>query len=509
MALDSPGYSYLIERYKLAARPLSVSARIDARTKGRQLQQSGDQDVLVFEPKYQPENTLAGHLQFALRYEGINLEVLALLFQQTGKDELNAWLAESPASIYARRTGFLFEWLTGQELKTNVPAKESYVSLVDNEIQFGLKEGERDTRFRVMNNLPGNRDFCPLVRRTSYLNEMVAYDLREKTRKTLAGYDKDLLRRAAGYLYLKETQSSFEVEREKPSPDRAQRFADLLRQADTQKPLTEERLVELQNAVLDPRFHEFTWRHQQNWIGKDHGYRKLVAFVPARPEDVPALMTGLLALATQSRSWNAVETDDHYETQIDPVVLATVIAFGFVFIHPFMDGNGRIHRYLIHEVLANAGFTPKGIILPVSAVILANLDEYVAALEACSKPLRAMTNYNPDSSDIPATGNDAVYFRYFDATPQTEFLYRSLQRTVEEDLEKEINYLLGFDRAYTALNGLLDWPEHSLELFIHVVQQNKGTLSKTKRESHFKWMTDDEVRKAQQQVVEAFSQNSE
>ena len=150
MALDSPGYSYLIEQYKLAARPLSVSARIDARTKGRQLQQSGDQDVLVFEPKYQPENTLAGHLQFALRYEGINLEVLALLFQQTGKDELNAWLAESPASIYARRAGFLFEWLTGQELNTNVPAKESYVSLVDNEIQFGLKEGERDTRFRVL-----------------------------------------------------------------------------------------------------------------------------------------------------------------------------------------------------------------------------------------------------------------------------------------------------------------------------------------------------------------------
>src|SRR3989304_10351534 len=146
MALDSPGYSYLIEQYKLAARPLSVSARIDARTKGRQLQQSGDQDVLVFEPKYQPENTLAGHLQFALRYEGINLEVLALLFQQTGKDELNTWLAVSPTSIYARRAGFLYEWLTRQELKSNVPSKTRYVDLVDNEIQFGLKKGEPDTR---------------------------------------------------------------------------------------------------------------------------------------------------------------------------------------------------------------------------------------------------------------------------------------------------------------------------------------------------------------------------
>ena len=438
-------------------------------------------------------------------YEGINLEVLSLLFGHTGKDALNTWLADSPASSYARRAGFLYEWLTGQTLKMNVPSKERYVDLVDNTLQFGLKSGEKDNRFRVNNNLPGNRNFCPLVRRSTYLDEMVAQDLRMKTRATLAGYDKDLLRRAAAYLYLKETQSSFEVEREKPSPGRAQRFADLLRQADAGRPLTEERLVELQQAVVDPRFHEFSWRPEQNWVGKDMGYRKLVDFVPARPEDVPVLMNGLISLAEGSRKWYARNDDQNNdEILLDPIILATAIAFGFVFIHPFMDGNGRIHRYLIHEVLANAGFTPKGIILPVSAVILANLDDYVAALETFSKPLRLMTSYDPDTPDVPATGNDAVYFRYFDATHHAEFLYSSLARTVEVDLEKEINYLLGFDRAYTALNGLLDWPEHSLELFIRLVQQNKGTLSKTKRDSHFQWMTDEEIHKAEQEVVEAF-----
>ena len=331
---------------------------------------------------------------------------------------------------------------------------------------------------------------------------MVAYDMREKTRKTLAKYDDDLLRRAAGYLYLKETQSSFEVEREQPSPDRSQRFADLLRQADTQVPLTEERLVELQQAVVDARFHEHTWRYQQNWVGKDFGHRKQIDFVPARPADVPALMSGLLSLDTSARDWYNKEEDD--ASQIDPVVLAAVIAFGFVFIHPFMDGNGRIHRYLIHEVLANAGFTPRGIILPVSAVILANLDEYILALEAFSKPIRAKTNFNPDTPDIAATGNDAVYFRYFDATQQVEFLYQALVRTVEEDLEKEIDYILGFDQAYKILNDLLDWPAHRLELFIRVVQQNEGVLSKTKQDSHFDWMKTEEIQQAEKQVVEAF-----
>ena len=498
------GYLYLVEQYRLAALPLQAVAKIDPLIKGRQTRSIGDQDILAFEPKYQPEASLVGHLQFALRYEGINLEVLYLLFRQAGRDELNVWLSESPTSSYARRAGFLFEWLTGEQLKVNVPAKERYVDLVDNAMQFGLKHGEKDVRFRVNNNLPGNKNFCPLVRRTKYLNEMIAHDLREKTRETLARYDQDILRRAAGYLYLKETQSSFEVEREKPSADRAQRFADLLRQADTREVLSEERLVQLQQAVVDFRFHEFTWRHQQNWVGKDHGYRQLIDFIPPGPEDVPGLMAGLLSLAETSRNWFTDNGNGAVESQFDPVIVATVIAFGFVFIHPFMDGNGRIHRYLIHEVLTNAGFTPRGIILPISAVILANLDDYVAILENFSRPLRARTSYNPDTPDTPATGNDAVYFHYFDATVQAEFLYRSLQRTVEEDLVKEINYLVGFDNAYKALNGLLDWPAHGLELFIRVVHQNKGRLSKSRRDSHFDWMKEEEIETAEQLVSNAF-----
>ena len=31
---------------------------------------------------------------------------------------------------------------------------------------------------------------------------------------------------------------------------------------------------------------------------------------------------------------------------MDPIVAAAVLAFGFVYVHPFEDGNGRIHRYL-------------------------------------------------------------------------------------------------------------------------------------------------------------------
>ena len=52
---------------------------------------------------------------------------------------------------------------------------------------------------------------------------------------------------------------------------------------------------------------------------------------------------------------------------VHPVVRAALVSFGFVFIHPFGDGNGRIHRFLIHDFLGRDGVVPAGMALPVSA----------------------------------------------------------------------------------------------------------------------------------------------
>jgi hypothetical protein len=495
MAIESIGYARLIQIYHLPARQPASSAVIDSAVHGRHTTNTDDFELMRFESRYRPAPTLVGDLQFALRYEGINLEVLALLFASAGQEELEAWLAAKPESHFARRMGYLYEWLTGKELAAAAPPKAAYVPILDEKLQFGLAGGARNAKFRVIDNLPGNPKVCPLVRKTALLQAMGQKDLKRRTQETLAKYDPDLLRRAAAFLYLKETHSSFEVEREKPSSDRAQRFADLLRQGESGTPLSEDRFVELQNAVVDARFHEHSYRRKQNWIGQDRGYRKKVDFVPARPEDVPELMNGLVAFSETLRA---------KPESTDPVVAAASLAFGFVFIHPFMDGNGRLHRYLIHEVLSSSGFTPKGIVLPVSAVILANLDKYVHVLERMSRPLQARTTYNPDVPEAPATGNDALYFRFFDATEQASFLYWALERTVEHDLEEEIAFLLGFDGARARLSGLLDWPAHSLDLFIRLVHQNGGTLSKTKRQSFFNWLTDDEARRFEALVVEAF-----
>jgi hypothetical protein len=131
------GHQHLIDAYSLAARPLTRSAQVDSSIKGRSIHTQGNKEILVFEPVYAPMSTLSGHLQFALRYEGENLEVLALLFQRSGQEQIQAWLIENPESKCARRAGFFYEWLKRRSLTVKVSAKARYVDALDTRLQFG------------------------------------------------------------------------------------------------------------------------------------------------------------------------------------------------------------------------------------------------------------------------------------------------------------------------------------------------------------------------------------
>ena len=66
------------------------------------------------------------------------------------------------------------------------------------------------------------------------------------------------------------------------------------------------------------------------------------------------------------------------DDEIDAVLSATIIAFGFVNIHPFVDGNGRIHRYLVHHILAKKSFSLEILIknMPIYGIIAAVLFLY-------------------------------------------------------------------------------------------------------------------------------------
>lgn len=493
--MEKAGYSALIDQYGLKTLPHYRTSEISGAARGQQLVETGATPLHYrFERRYRPEPSLEGQLEFALKYEGVNLEILDALFEATGPDQIQAWLKRVPSSAYARRIGFLYEWLRGEELQLDAPPNDRYIELLDPDSYVVATNPEREPRFRILNNLPGTRQFCPLVRRTKIIADYEGKNIAEQVRSLIESKSKRLIERAVAYLYVKETQSSFGIEREKPSQDKAERFVDLLSRASSMREITYDLLIEIQNLVMDKRRWEGTYRTKQNWVGEALGeYRRKVAYIPPAAKDVEDLMEGVLKYISRSLKGTS------------NIVASTAAAsFGFVYVHPFMDSNGRIHRFLIHYMLENGGFTPKNTIIPVSAGMLADLDAYNDALELFSSALMREVKYRWIDDELEVTGNVARYYRFFDATGQTEYLYSAIERAVHGDLAQEIEFLIATDKARQEIGRFLDLPGKDLDLLIRVVADQSGRLSQAKRDSHFSQLKPDEIEKVEQIVKESF-----
>lgn len=192
---------------------------------------------------------------------------------------------------------------------------------------------------------------------------------------------------------------------------------------------------------------------------------------------------------------------------IPPIVHAAIVAYAFVFLHPFEDGNGRIHRFLIHNILALGGFwrpSEEVMMLPVSAAMLKNPDDYDASLEAFSRPLMPLVDYSLDEDGrMTVRNNTAVWYRHIDMTPQVEALFGFIEKTIDSELASELAFLARYDRAKTAIQAIVDMPDRQIDLFIRFCLQNHGRLSNAKRASHFTFLADDEVARMEEAVQDA------
>lgn len=348
-------------------------------------------------------------------------------------------------------------------------------------------------RQRVLDNLPGTPAYCPLVRRTPTLDVYVAEELDRRVRRVLERYPAELVARAAQYLFIKETKSLYQIERLEPDQRRTARFVELLRQAGSVSCRTEEQLTALQRLIVDPRYAAAGFRESQNYVGQSLGPgRELVHYVPPKPEDVGSLMSG----------WQAC-SDRLFSDDVHPVVAAAVLGFGFVFIHPFEDGNGRLHRFLIHHALAVRGFTPEGVIFPISAVMLRDRARYDAALESYSRETMQHVEYEMgEAGELTVLNETAILYRYPDLTHATEELFAFVHDTVEQEFTAELEHLAVFDLARRRLTDVVDMPDSRLDLFIRLVLQGSGRLSGKKRGS-FAELTDDEIVRMESVVREA------
>jgi hypothetical protein len=483
---EPAGYAKAILDYRLTVTTPHRLTFIAARGAKRTLERNG-RVIVVLPPGCRQGPELVSHLAFALKHEGVNLEVLSALFQRVDLIPFERKLAElvtaHPTGRYVRQLWFLYEYLTVRRVHASDLRTGNYVALLD-EAAYYTAPARRSPRHRVLDNLLGTRAFCPMVRRTDRLRELEGKRLRQEAANIVAEFDEDAIKRAVSYLYTKETRSSFGIEGESPSSSKTERFVGLLETIPSIDKLTREQLVRLQGEAVDPRFTEGDYRKSQVYVGEQVDLvRQKIHFIAPRPADVPAIMDGLLECQRRIEG-----------TSVDPVVQAAVVAFGFVFVHPFEDGNGRIHRLLVHYVLSRNGFTPKGVIFPVSAVMLQRRNEYDEALESFSVPLMRLIDYDEGDDGVVTVKNETAHlYRYFDATPMAEALYGWVEQTVRNELRRELQLTVAFRELRQEIGSIVDLPDRQANLFVKLCLQNSGRLSPAKRERLFPRLTGEEV----------------
>jgi hypothetical protein len=474
------GYAWLIAEHKLNVPTPSRLAAIAASGSPK-----STDDWTMLRQARRPNETVAAHLEFALKVEGVDLGVLNALFDELEPDVIAESIRKTPLGQYARRLWYLYEWLTGRVLDVPDVAKVRAVPVLDTDQQFGIDDGTLSRRHRVIDNLPGTRRFCPLVRRTALLNSMIAKRLDVQAREVIGRTPPDVVSRAAAFLLLDDSRSSFHIEGERPTRARTARWAQAIAQAGTRQ-LSVAELERLQTILIgDARMMRLGLRVEGGFVGQHD--RLTMEPIPehfgARPEDIRRLLEGLVAY-----------TERVLKAGLDPVVVAATSSFGFVYVHPFEDGNGRLHRWLIHHVLSISGYTSPGIVFPISAAILREIDEYKRVLECHSSLLLPLIEWEEtEDHNVRVLNDTAPFYRFFDATRQAEFLYRCVEQTVAYDLPVEVRFLGAYDRFAERVKGIVEMPDRKIALLRDFLAQNDGRLSQRAQQKEFSELRPQEV----------------
>ncbi len=481
---DWIGYRWLAERHGVCpVQAWDVESCIGA---SRRTITNDGLTTQIYTANMRPEDTLAAHLTFAIKHEGVHLEFLARLFASLPAEEIAGWMRRERTGQYARRIGFLWEWLMGRPLE-GVPdvTGGNYVNALDPQRVLCNPQARNHPRWRVRDNLPGNRHFCPTVRRSPAVIEAESYDCRQQLDALQAEYGTDILMRSAVWLTVKESRASFQIEHEDDKTDRIQRFAALMerRCGEEVRPLARETLADLQREVIGDKstFSHFGLRLSPVFVGETAGFQEQVHYVAPPWERLDELLDGMEAFIERSAGASALAR-------------AAVVAFGFVYIHPLADGNGRIHRFLINDILRRDGAVPRPYILPISAAITHKPQDrarYDMILERFSRPLMARYGdayrFEADTREyadgiwsnfVFSAYEDALpAWRYPDLTAHVEYLAALIDQTIRTEMKEEARLLRCWDQARRAVKNEIEGPNTHIDRIIRAVLGNGGRVS--------------------------------
>lgn len=481
MAHTDLGFQRLAEIYGIRlVQPLGSRSRLGAT---RQREVVDGHERLTWPARYRPADTFRGHVEFGLKYERLHLEFFSRLFAVLDPQELVDWLKDEPTGRYARRTAFLYEWLTGQRLDApDTAANVGYVDAIDSGLYLTAQQPERVRRWRINDNLPGQPDFCPMVYLGPPSERGWLYDVAEGVRRLDDTFGPELLLRSAAWLTFKESRASFAIEREADQDERVRRFAAAIGEFSgrLEDPLSPEHLLVLQKAVLGHNALRLGIRRSPVFVGESTFREQIVHYIAPSQEHVLGMLDALRRYELRTRGGYSV-----------PRIAA--LSFALVYLHPLSDGNGRVHRFLVNHLLAADQVVPHNMVVPVSATIAGSAKgraQYDQVLEVISRPfMQAYADgyrFGPlrqcpdgvESNFEFEQAHDALHvWRYLDLTAHARYLSDLLRQTVEHEMAKEALLLRQHDDARAAIKQWVEMPDQDADRIIRSLHESQWSPS--------------------------------
>lgn len=413
-------------------------------------------------------DSILEHLDFALRHEALQLQSVMLALKQVDYANMSEWVRTHPNSVNTRVLGFWWEVQHGKTLP-DVQVTTGYAPIFDPD-KFVTTKGIKVPKWRLVFNGLGIFEYCPVVRRTEELEMLLKQNTLEAATEFTKELEPAMLERAVQWAYLSETNSSYAIEHEELPKSKADAFVKLLSHAHLPIDISEQYLCELQRIVVDRVPDQArAFRTTQNWLHNSGHGAQGVTYVPPPPRHVTSLMNHIMHMANQAS-----------KTDVDPILLGSIISFGFVHVHPFHDGNGRLSRFLFHKVVGDSDQLKDGLVLPISIAMKRNEKQYLAALQSFAGRTRDLWEIDWQSHEkihFKFNGEPEI-FQYWDATEAAIFGLSMAKEALDVDLRGETGYLHRMDALRRAVDKAVNLKNPDVASMVEQALRNNGVLSK-------------------------------
>ena len=328
-----------------------------------------------------------------------------------------------------------------------------------------------DRKRQLYNNMFGNKYFRPFARRSLIsTTESIKHFLESHTSEMSI----DTRLRATSYMRVKETQATFEIEGENDRVSEARKWCTLLRRVKDLPLNNEKGTLSVAKSLFPAESIDYNeWRSSEIFIGRTKTkptgqFEENIYHIGAKAQDLQTLMAGFFSVMNNCLQFSNGDFSDRHpllrknHQAFDHISIIALLSLSFTIIHPLCEGNGRIHRLLIHYLLECFKIVDSWLV-PVSIIILhdnlktGNKDRI---LRAISEPIMRQTKYRFVDRELKITNDTRLLYECWEGTAAVEYMHSLLGKSIRISIDCAL-YIQIWDQCLKDLDEAREKLTHS------------------------------------------------